>query len=70
MLGATIVGESASEMIHEWVMAIQKGVKLYDIMMMQHSFPTISLLNKRIAEEWMMKKMESRALKWLIRKLV
>jgi len=70
VLGATIVGESASEMIHEWVMAIQNGIKLFDIMLMQHSFPTISLLNKRVAEEWMMQKMGSKWLKWIIRKLV
>ena len=70
VLGATIVGEAASEMIHEWVMAIQNNIKLYDIMMMQHSFPTISLLNKRIAEEWMMGKMESKFLQKIIKKLV
>ncbi len=57
--GATIVGESASELIHEWVMAIQNDIKLFDIMMMQHSFPTISLMNKRIAEQWMMNKTDS-----------
>jgi len=60
IFGVTIVGEAASEMIHEWVLAMQKGIGLFDIMMMQHSFPTISLLNKRIAERWMMDKMGSR----------
>lgn len=66
VLGATIVGESASELIHEWIMAIQEGIGLAKIMMMQHSFPTISLLNKRIAESWMMGKMASP----LVQKLV
>ena len=60
IFGVTIVGEAASEMIHEWVLAMQKGIGLFDIMMMQHSFPTISLLNKRIAERWMMDKMGSK----------
>lgn len=41
--------ESASELIHEWIIAIQHGVGLTKIMLTQHSFPTISLLNKRIA---------------------
>jgi len=27
--------------------------------MMQHSFPTIAMLNKMVAEDWMMKKMKS-----------
>jgi len=59
VLGATIVGESASEMIHEWILAIEQRIGLAKIMMTQHSFPTISLLNKRIAESWMMRKMAS-----------
>lgn len=36
---------------------MHKHIRLHDIMLMQHAFPTIALLNKRIAEEWMMKKM-------------
>ena len=57
--GATIVGEAASELIHEWVLAIQNDIKMFDIMMTQHSFPTISLMNKRVAEQWMMNKTDS-----------
>ncbi|MBM7558045.1 dihydrolipoyl dehydrogenase family protein [Halanaerobacter jeridensis] len=59
IFGATIVGEAASELIHEWVLAIQHDIKMFDLMMTQHSFPTISLLNKRVAEQWMMKKTDS-----------
>ena len=70
VLGATIVGESASEMIHEWILAIQKNISLFDIMLTQHSFPTISLMNKRIAESWMMKKMGSSLLKKIVKKLI
>ncbi|MFP4618267.1 MAG: hypothetical protein ACLFMZ_05430, partial [Spirochaetaceae bacterium] len=58
ILGATILGEAASEMIHEWTMAIQHKLSLFDIVMMQHSFPTISLMNKRVAENWIMEKAE------------
>ncbi|MCK9329267.1 MAG: FAD-dependent oxidoreductase [Candidatus Cloacimonetes bacterium] len=65
--GATIVGEAASEMIHEWALAIQKNIKLFDIMMLQHSFPTISLMNKRIAESWMMNKMKNKFIQKLIK---
>lgn len=56
--GATVVGEAASEMIHEWTMAIQFRHSLFDILMMQHSFPTVSLMNKRVAESWMMELVE------------
>ena len=55
--GVTIVGTEASELIHEWILAIQKNLTMFDIMMTQHSFPTISMLNKMVAEDWMMKKM-------------
>ncbi len=57
--GVTIVGESASEMIHEWIIAIQKNISLFDIMMTQHAFPTLSMMNKMVAEDWMMQKLES-----------
>lgn len=61
--GATIVGEAASELIHEWTMAIQYKKKMYDIMLMQHSFPTISMMNKMVTEDWFMSKMESKFVK-------
>lgn len=59
ILGARIVGEGSGEMINEWALAIQKGVRMHDIMMLQHSFPTMGFLSKRVAETWMMKRMES-----------
>lgn len=52
--GASIVGEAASELIHEWTMAIQYKKSMFDIMMMMHSFPSLSMLNKMVAEDWMM----------------
>ncbi|MDY7027935.1 MAG: NAD(P)/FAD-dependent oxidoreductase [Spirochaetota bacterium] len=70
IFGATIVGESASEMIHEWTMAIQYKHSLFDVLMMQHSFPTISLMNKRIAEGWMMELAEKPLVRKLVRLLI
>ena len=67
ILGASIVGENASELIHEWTMAVQYKKTIVDIMMMQHSFPTISMINKMIAEDWMMKKMEIPFIKKIIK---
>lgn len=57
--GATAVGEAASEIIHEYILAMHKKIRLHDIMLMQHSFPTVALLNKKVAEMWMMKKMQN-----------
>ena len=57
LYGAVIVGEGSGEMINEWALAIQKKVRMHDIMMLQHSFPTMGFLSKRVSETWMMNKM-------------
>lgn len=67
--GASIVGEAASELIHEFILAMHKKIRLHDIMLMQHSFPTISLLNKRVSEQWMMKKMQNKKLQKVMQAL-
>ncbi len=61
--GIYIVGEGSGEMINEWALAIQKKIKIYDIMFLQHSFPTMGFLTKRVSEEWMMGNMKSNFLK-------
>lgn len=53
--GVSVIGEGSSEMINEWGLAIQKKIRLADIMLLQHSFPSMSFLNKSIGEMWMMK---------------
>ncbi len=63
--GADIVGEGSGEMINEWALAIQKRIRIHDIMMLQHSFPTMGFMSKRIGEIWMMNKMKSAALRRL-----
>lgn len=55
--GARIAGEGSGEMIGEWALAIQKKIRIWDIMLLQHSFPTMSFLSKRVAETWMMNRM-------------
>jgi len=67
ILGARIVGEGSGEMIGEWALAIQKKMRLTDIMMLQHSFPTMSFLTKRVSEQWMMRKMKSARIRNLCR---
>ena len=56
---ATIVGEGSGEMINEWGLAIQQRIRMHRVMMLQHSFPTMSFLCKRAAETWMMNRMKS-----------
>lgn len=59
ILAVTIAGEGSGEMINEWALAIQKKIRITDIMFLQHSFPTMGFLTKRVSEEWMMGKMQS-----------
>ncbi|MCD4781766.1 MAG: NAD(P)/FAD-dependent oxidoreductase [Candidatus Omnitrophica bacterium] len=65
--GACIVGDGSGEMINEWALSIQKKIRLHDIMLLQHSFPTMGFLSKRIAETWMMKKMKSKKIQNMCR---
>jgi pyruvate/2-oxoglutarate dehydrogenase complex dihydrolipoamide dehydrogenase (E3) component len=63
--GAVVVGEGSGEMINEWGLAIQKKLRMTDIMMLQHSFPTMGFLTKRTGEIWMMNRMSP-----LVKKMV
>ncbi len=65
--GAQIIGEGSGEMINEWALAIQKKIRIYDLMMLQHSFPSMSFLSKRVSETWMMNRMKNPWLKRTIR---
>ncbi|MDA3799793.1 MAG: NAD(P)/FAD-dependent oxidoreductase [Kiritimatiellae bacterium] len=67
VFGASIVGEGSGEMINEWALIIQKKIRLHNILFLAHSFPTMGFLTKRIAEMWMMKKMNSSSLQKLCR---
>ncbi|MEA1966833.1 MAG: NAD(P)/FAD-dependent oxidoreductase [Thermodesulfobacteriota bacterium] len=59
VFGVSIVGEGSGEMINEWALIIQKKIRLHSILFLAHSFPGMGFLSKRIAETWMMKKMNS-----------
>ena len=67
--GVTIVGEGSGNMINEWTLAIQKKTRMQEVMMLQHSFPTMGFLSKRASEQWMMKRMQSPHLKRILQRL-
>jgi hypothetical protein len=55
-------------MINEWALAVQSRTRLHQLMLLQHSFPTMGFLSKRVAEIWMVKRMqESATMRWLAR---
>ena len=65
--GAVIVGEGSGEMINEWALAVQKKMRMHDIMFLQHSFPTMGFLSKRASEVWMMNRMKANWIKKMCR---
>ena len=69
VLAAMVVGEGSGDMINEWGLAIQEKIRMHRIMFLQHSFPSMAFLNKRVAETWAMNKMKSRLIKMMCRLL-
>lgn len=51
VLGATVVGERAGELIHEWVLAVTHDLKVGDIAFALHSYPSYAMANMQTAEE-------------------
>lgn len=49
VLGATILGPHAGELIQTWALAIQQGIKLGAIAGMIAPYPTLGEVNKRAA---------------------
>ncbi len=52
ILGATIVGRGAGELIMELVLAMRHGIKLSRLARAIHPYPTMSEIVKRTAESW------------------
>ena len=49
VLGATIVGPRAGELIQVWILAIQEGIKIGRIAQMIAPYPTLGEISKRVA---------------------
>jgi len=65
--GVSIIGENASELINEWALAMQKKIRLHDVMMTMHAFPAFSMMNKMATEDWMMGVMDNKKIKRFIK---
>lgn len=51
ILGATVVSPRAGEMIHEWSLAIDNGLKLGSLAQSIHVYPTYSMGNMQLAAQ-------------------
>ena len=64
ILGATIVGYHAAELINEFVLAMKHGIGLNKILATIHIYPTLSESNKFLAGEWRKARKPERLLGW------
>jgi len=67
LLGAAIVGPHAGELIHEYVLAIAKGMSAADLSNVIHIYPTLAQINRRVADTRMKEGLTPTAKKWIKR---
>lgn len=65
ILGVTIVGEHAGELLAEFVLAMRWGLGLNKILSTTHTYPTLAEANKYAAGEWKRAHAPERVLNWL-----
>lgn len=64
ILGVTIVGNHAGDLLAEYVLAMQHGLGLNKILGTVHSYPTLAEANKYAAGEWKRSHQPVALLKW------
>jgi len=67
ILGVTLVGEHAGELLAEFVLAMKHGLGLNKILGTIHTYPTWAEANKYAAGEWKRAHAPQRVLRWLQR---
>jgi dihydrolipoamide dehydrogenase len=65
ILGVTIVGEHAGDLIAEYVLAMRNGLGLNKILGTIHIYPTLAEANKYAAGEWKRAHAPERLLEWI-----
>ena len=65
ILGATIVGYHAAELLNEFVLAMKHGIGLTKILGTIHVYPTLSEGNKFVASEWRKARKPEGLLSWV-----
>lgn len=67
ILGVTIVGEHAGDLIAEFVLAMKHGIGLNGILDTIHIYPTLAEANKSVAGAWKRAHVPQRVLAWIDR---
>jgi pyruvate/2-oxoglutarate dehydrogenase complex dihydrolipoamide dehydrogenase (E3) component len=73
ILGCDMLGANAGDLIHEYALAIRKGLKVGDISGMIHAYPTLALANKRVSDRYYAEKIFKgripKIVKWWLEKV-
>ncbi len=67
LLGCQIVGHHAGELIHEWIAAVNGGVKLSTLAGAVHAYPTLAEISKKAAGSYYSEKLFSDRTKKILR---
>jgi pyruvate/2-oxoglutarate dehydrogenase complex dihydrolipoamide dehydrogenase (E3) component len=67
ILGVTIVGEHAGDLIAEYVLAMKQGIGLNKILGTIHIYPTLAEANKYVAGSWKKAHAPAGLLRWVAR---
>ena len=67
ILGVTIAGEHAGDLLAEWVLAMKHGIGLNQILGTIHTYPTMAEANKAVAGNWKRAHAPQRLLAWVER---
>jgi pyruvate/2-oxoglutarate dehydrogenase complex dihydrolipoamide dehydrogenase (E3) component/uncharacterized membrane protein YdjX (TVP38/TMEM64 family) len=65
ILGVTIVGEHAGDLLAEYVLAMKHGLGLNKILGTIHTYPTLAEANKYVAGEWKRAHAPQKLLQWV-----
>ncbi|MQF94391.1 MAG: NAD(P)/FAD-dependent oxidoreductase [SAR202 cluster bacterium] len=68
LLGVTIVAARAGEMVQEWVLALDQGLKLSHIADSMHAYPTYSMAAQQVASKLVVDRLLGGAMGKLLRK--
>jgi pyruvate/2-oxoglutarate dehydrogenase complex dihydrolipoamide dehydrogenase (E3) component/uncharacterized membrane protein YdjX (TVP38/TMEM64 family) len=64
ILGVTIVGAYAGEILSEWVLAMRQGIGLTNVLSTIHAYPTWGEASKYVAGEWKRQHVSGRLFKY------
>lgn len=65
ILGVTLVGSHAGDLLHELALAMHQGIGLKEVSAMIHVYPTLAEVSKRVADVYQRTRLTGGAKRWL-----